>query len=406
MSPKARLSLELSEKRQKLNELLAVAPDKLTKEQREEMQTLSGRLQEVEVELRAAIVAEETAETRIPGTPEEREFRALVNRADLGQIFGAAMTHGHTDGATQELQQHHELNPNQVPLDLLETRQAGPGGLETRDVTPAPANVGQNQAPIIPAVFPLAVASFLGVDMPRVAVGDSIFPVLTSRATVGGPHTDSTAVTETTGAFDAEVLNPARLQASFFWKRTDAARFAGLGESLRENLNMALGDALDQQVISGANGLLTGTNLENHAASGVTDFPTYIKELAFGRVDGIYAGMVGDLRVVVGAATYGHAGAVYRNTSVDRTALDRLMDLTGGVRVSAHVPVPASNKQNAIIRRGMRRDMVAPMWQGVTLIPDEVTKAATGEIVVTAVLLHAVKIIRKAGFYKQETQHA
>ena len=50
--------------------------------------------------------------------------------------------------------------------------------------------------------------------------------------------------------------------------------------------------------------------------------------------------------------------------------------------------------------------MVAPIWEGVTLIPDEITKAGTGQIVVTAVMLHAVKIIRTAGFYKQQTQHA
>ena len=48
--------------------------------------------------------------------------------------------------------------------------------------------------------------------------------------------------------------------------------------------------------------------------------------------------------------------------------------------------------------------MVAPIWEGVTLIPDEITKASSGEIVITAVMLHAVKILRSAGFYKQETQ--
>ena len=50
--------------------------------------------------------------------------------------------------------------------------------------------------------------------------------------------------------------------------------------------------------------------------------------------------------------------------------------------------------------------MVAPIWEGVTLIPDEVTQAKKGEIVITAVLLHAVKIIREEGFYKQQVQVA
>ena len=42
------------------------------------------------------------------------------------------------------------------------------------------------------------------------------------------------------------------------------------------------------------------------------------------------------------------------------------------------------------------------MWGAVTLIPDEVTKAANGQIVLTAVLLYAAKLLRVGGFYKQE----
>ena len=50
--------------------------------------------------------------------------------------------------------------------------------------------------------------------------------------------------------------------------------------------------------------------------------------------------------------------------------------------------------------------MVAPVWGAVTLIPDEITKAGKGQIQLTAVLLHAVKILRTGGFYKQETNHS
>ena len=81
------------------------------------------------------------------------------------------------------------------------------------------------------------------------------------------------------------------------------------------------------------------------------------------------------------------------------------MSATAGVRVSAHVPGVASHRQNCVVRLGMRRDMVAPIWEGVTLIPDEITKAGTGQIVITAVMLFAVKILRAAAFYKQQVQH-
>ena len=117
--------------------------------------------------------------------------------------------------------------------------------------------------------------------------------------------------------------------------------------------------------------------------------------------------MAKDLALVVGAATLKDLGSTYRNASVDRSALDRLMELTAGVRVSAHVPAPATNRQDAVIRRGMSTTATAPVWEGVTIIPDEVTKAKAGQIVITAVMLFAMKVLRTgAGLVKQGTDHS
>ena len=41
---------------------------------------------------------------------------------------------------------------------------------------------------------------------------------------------------------------------------------------------------------------------------------------------------------------------------------------------------------------------VMPIWRGITLIPDRVTKAASGEMVLTAVLLWSLKVVRTDGF--------
>ena len=54
------LTLEMSEKRQRLNELLDKDGATLATEERAEMGALTGRLQELEPELRASIVAEGT----------------------------------------------------------------------------------------------------------------------------------------------------------------------------------------------------------------------------------------------------------------------------------------------------------------------------------------------------------
>ena len=69
----------------------------------------------------------------------------------------------------------------------------------------------------------------------------------------------------------------------------------------------------------------------------------------------------------MGAGTYAHAGSVYQSSAY-KSALALLEQDSGGVRVSAHVPaVSNNNKQNAIVRLGMRRDMVQPVWGAVTI---------------------------------------
>ena len=390
-----RLALRAGEIRTRLSELSGVA--ELDTEQRSEIDTLRNEYGDVERRTAAAVIAEDIpAEVRSDEDAEGREMRAMIEGASVSDIFGATLEHRNTDGRTAELQKHLGLGPNQVPLTLL----------ETRAVTPAPGQVAQNQSAIIPGVFPMSCAAFLGVEMPTVPVGESVFPVLTKNADVHTPA-ENAAAAETTGSFSAQVLSPARLQASFFYSREDRARFAGMDEALRQNLSEALADALDKQILVGTEGLLTGTILPNHNVSAITSYALYRSQFAYGRVDGIYAGGVGDIRIVMGNETYGHAAGVFRSDNAgDRAALEDLMSVTGGVKVSAHVPDPSANKQNAVIRRGSRRDMVAPIWEGVTLIPDEITKAGTGQIVVTAVMLHAVKLLRAAGFWKQQSQHA
>ena len=279
--------------------------------------------------------------------------------------------------------------------------------VEHRAVTTGPTNVETVEADVVQPVFATGEGAFLGIDRPTVDMGDAVYPVLTTRPTVGGPHADNTDVAETDGVFSSDLLGPQRVQASFVYKRTDAMRFGAMDSSLRMALNAGLEEKLDYEGIAGASGLLTGANLAAHASAAVTAFTDYISKFCYARVDGRYAAMQTDLRIVMGAKSYAHAGSVYRSNNADYSALDSLMAKTGGVRVSAHMPAVANNKQNALVRLGLRRDMVQPTWAGVTIIVDEYgVLAGKGEIEVTAVLGMNTKILRADGFYKQQTQHA
>ena len=91
MMPSQRLRLEASQKRQRLNELLNLA--ELDAEQRSEMDTLTTRMQEIEVETRAAIVVESAeVETRKLNEPdaEMRERVQLRTQAQLSNYLIAA----------------------------------------------------------------------------------------------------------------------------------------------------------------------------------------------------------------------------------------------------------------------------------------------------------------------------
>ena len=406
MTKSQTLALELSEKREKLNKLNLL--DDLSTEQKTERDALTTRLVEIEPEIRAAMVAENVTETNTLGDDaENRELRALTDKASVGEILQAGIERRAIAGAEKELQDHYGLKSNMIPVTMLRS------GRETRAVTPSPTNVGTNQQAIIPGVFPQACGSFLGVDMPTVGVGEVVYPVLTTNAIPGTPAegaipsgTGIDSEGATTGAFSAEVLSPGRIQAAFFYSRESVARFDMMDESLRQNLGDALADGLDDQILSGTNGLFTSTNLSNHNVSAVTSYALYKSQLAYGRVDGMWASGVGDLRIVCGSGTYAHAATQYRGNNADQSALDELIEKTGGVKVSAHVPAVASSKQNAVVRLGMRRDMVAPVWMGVSLIFDELTLVDKGQIKITATMLYAVRILRADGFYKQQTQHA
>ena len=404
MTNAQKLALQLSVAAGRLNEIGLLTGDAYSEEIRSEETKLQTESRETRTRYESALIAEGDdahkagSQFGAGDSTEDRAYRELTGRANVGRMIMAVMEHRAADGADGELQKHLGLAPNQIPLDLLRAPVD-----EHRAVTPSVTNVGTQEQPVEMPVFAAGVGAFLSIDRPTVAMGDAVFPVLTTRPTVGGPHADSTNVPDTTGGFDADLIAPERVQASFIKKRTDAARFAGLDSSLRMALNAGLEEKLDYEAIAGDEGLLTGTKLANHNSNATAKFADYLSRFAYARVDGRQAAQTTDVRAIVGVETYAHMGVSYRSDNADFTVLDSLAKKTAGVRVSAHVPVAVSNKQNAVVRLGSRRDMVQPVWSGVTIIVDEISLAGKGEVEITAVLLMNTKILRVAGFYKQQS---
>ena len=415
MKESMRLQVTLSEIREKMNNFSGTP---------EEREALKKQHQETEQAFRVAVEKEhEEDEKRAKGDPESpdpesRQLAELEDRAKVGDVVDGLIRGRDPEGATAELQQHLGLNPDQIPVTLLR-RQPGEmserraaaqaAGVEHRTdgVTPAPSDVGRDQQPVIPYVFPMAAASFLDIPQPSVMPGDKVYTVLSTPADPGTPA-EGAEQAHSTGALTAFNLEPGRIQASLFFSQEDKARMPALEPALRMNLADALSDQLDAEVLTGANGLFTGTNLTDNAAGAEDSFASYRSRFVFSQVDGRYAGGTEMLKILLGASTFAHMGGKYRSDESDMDALTTIKRETMGCQVSSHVPAVASKKQEAIVRR--TRDpmpMACPVWMGVTAIYDEVTQAKAGEIVLTFFMLYACQVLRKdAGLVKVEAQVA
>ena len=401
MTEKTKIELRQIEIKKRLREIAGLEGDAVSAEVRTETEVLTTENTGLETRLSALLVSGSVV---VEVDAEVRELQRLTERASVGDILSATFEKRQTSGEAAELQKHFGLGSHQVPLEMLRVSR----GVEERAAATVPAAIGDaSQGEVITPVFSSGDGAFLGIERPTVPVGDAAYPVLSTLPSVKGPFDDSTEAAQTDATFVANTLSPERLQASFSYRRTDAARFAGLDSSLRLALSGGLEEALDKQAISGTDGLLTATNLPNNNVSAQTTFQLYLSGLLYGRVDGRYARTPGDIRMIVGQGTFSHASGAYKGNNSDESGVERLQEKSGGLRVSAHVPAVSSNKQTALIRLGMEKGAaIQPMWQGVSLVVDEFTRAAHGEIIVHAILLANFAITRTAQWSKRQTQHA
>ena len=399
MTPKQILELRQGAIRR---ELATLAAAEATDETRASIATLLQEATDVSLKVDALTVADDTpVEVRQTDTA-AAEHDALITRAagegGLGHIYNAAMGRALPQGATAELQQSLGLGPTFIPLELLGS------GRETRAAATITGDTQGEQQSVLGTVFAASVSEFMGIQRPVVPVGVSIWPVLTTGATAGRPA-KSAAQAESTAVLTSYDLKPRALQASVRYTREDAAIFPTMAESLREELEGALMEELDDFNINDSTADFEGiiaalTNPTNPTATAT--FADYIG-LVFGAVDGKYAVAEGDVRVLMPSASYTQAAGIYRGGSSDLNVVEVMRRASGGVRMTSHIADHASD-QTILVRKGLRSDFVSPIWQGVEVVVDEVTAAGNREVILTAYLLAQHKMLRTGGFSRHELQ--
>ena len=233
-----------------------------------------------------------------------------------------------------------------------------------------------------------------------------------STSVTGGPKAKSGAAAETAGAFTVTTAQPRRITGAFRFTREDAARLMGMEDALRMNISNVLSDELDKQAINGSgsgdgtiNGLLNILANPSNPASGAETFARYVSA-ASSHVDGLYAVDLAGVRQLVGPHTYRHAATAFRANEDHMTAESWLTLRTGGLRTSRRIANPASNIQQAIVRRANPagdRVAVMPTWQGLELIRDQYTGSAKGEVVITGLMLVGDVILLRSGCFVQDS---
>ena len=385
MTESQRITVRLSEIRQRLNDLLQI--ETRSADEQTEMENLTGEVQRLEPELRAAIAAEPEPVTE-PGTdPETRERLELRGKATFGAFLDAAMAGRLPAGPEAEYCAALGMIPEKgIPLDLFEADRP----VETRQsdtVTPAPATgTGATLAPIQPFVFAASIAPRLGISMPTVGSGAyseaRISTALTAAAKNKGDDQHSTAA-----ALAPTTANARRISARLSIAAEDVAMVgqSNFEAALRENAQMALSDAYDTQCIAGdgnapnINGLINQlTDPANPTA--VADFDAFVAAFV-DQIDGLWASMVSDVAIVANVDAYKLSAKTFRDRVIDtgnrggvslgdESAASYLARETGGWWTNKRMPATASNIARGIVHRRGRSGMrtaVHPTWGQISI---------------------------------------
>ena len=413
-----KLLLEQSELREKVNAILG--DDERGDEERAELAKHTARLQELEPELRAAIVANQAAEneaeveTRLGanGDGEKAETRRLLEKANVVRFAQSALTGTALPTELRELNESLDAPERMadggvlIPWQALEVR--ADAVVDTTNLTGPTA-----MRPILPRLFGRDILADLGVRLDN-AMGVTAWPIMTAGATAE-QTSEGAAIDADAASFTRQELKPRRLTARYRWTvEMDAEIGNDLERALRMDITSAMRSAMSKQVIDG-NGTapnVTGLfqRLSRPARGSTYDYQAFAGT-ATSAVDGIHADAEGQVSVVCSVDFYTTAAGVYRDGTAE-TALQALSARARSVRATSFIPNGpttggASGRQDeaqVILHGGndRRGDSVAAMFsRGVVAIRDPYTAAAEGETILTLYQLWDCYTALRQGAYKR-----
>lgn len=435
MTESQRRSIRLSEIRERLNALQGV--EVLSEEQSAEQRRLVEEYPSVETAYRAALITEDEVEVQGSQDAADGETRATLNllrEARISNYLTAAHEQRAVTGAEHELLGALGLDAGAgtFPLRLLDSRldadPADPDRERERradvatDLGAADEETAITVRPWIDRVFLANTAvSFLGVTRETIGTGDRRYVVImggtSASDTARGEREDAAAMTITT----AEV-SPRRASCGYLYRREDVARHGGQLESaLRRDMRMVLSEYMDEIMVMGVTGsggfggLITTDSskiissqqtLAVGGESSTAYFPGYgdIGESLAAQVDGRYAAMLSDLRVLLSRTIYQRLSWQLNDSRIADTKLTMLR--RSGVMVSSNNHLPTAVTANTIVGivsrgRGLSGSLMLPIWEAASLIVDPYSRAPEAEVRITLTMLYGAPTMVRADNWAQ-----
>lgn len=394
-----RCQLRISEVRERINTL--IAKDALEDAERTELDALTNEMRDLEPKLRAAIVAQEEANAKA----NDPALGEVKQRASLGDYWNAVVNKRSLDGAAAELNKELGLDGHTIPWEMFEVQ-------ERAATTTTQNDGGLMQRPILSRLFARDVFDALGVRLDSVPAGQTEYVVLTSGQTPAMKSEGTSANAAVASTFDTQTLKPKRLTAQIEFSRELLASVAGIEAVLRNDLLASMRDQMNVQILTGngtspnVRGILTAISKPTYPAA-VVKFEDYVSAPA-SAVDGIYASMSSEIGVVMSPEAYVKGSTIF-HTGSGESAISALEKVARNVVVNAHIPKAAttggsSARQDAtdaiLSASGVPGAHVAAIWQGVSLITDELSLADKGQIRVNAFALWDAYTVFRSGATK------
>ena len=260
-------------------------------------------------------------------------------------------------------------------------------------VTALPSNGNQTiEQEYVSRLFAGGSSEFLMARSVMVAAGSASIPVIESGPTAEYFANSAVADADAAGVV-FKTADPTRLSASVVLRAADIVRSPGLVAAIQSDLAMATADAVDKKIID-----QLFTDLDNATdATAIVSYENFIAELS-GAVDGLGAGAIGQVRALLGVATYKLAAAKI-STNGDLSAVDYAAARAGGIFVSSNMPAKSGTRQKGLLAKTGAPGSVASVFFGsAELLNDPWSGSNKGERRVTLLSFNQILTLRKPAF--------